>query len=154
MEIESKHLEQENKSTIAKQEKAIIENQELIERQNKLNILSALVVILTVVIIFFLVRTYRKKQALNALLERKVQERTVELEVSRRELLREIRQREILIKRASSHIYEKVNTLKGLCVAAREEVADRAALEYLERMNSTSKKIEGYLESVLKDSRP
>lgn len=149
MAIESKHLEQENEFTIAEQQKAIHLNEEIMDRQYKLNLLSVVVVVLTIAIIIFLLGNHHKNRELNVLLERKVQERTAELEVNRRELLRKLRQRELSIVRASAHIREKVNTLKGLCVAAGEDILDPTARQYVERINSSSNQIENYLRCVL-----
>lgn len=153
IDIESRHHERMNESRIAEQNEIILLNEQIIDRQEKLNILSAIVVILIIAFIIFLFNRYRKQHELNALLDRKVHERTSELEVSRRELLRAMRLRDQQVMRTASLISEKINTLKGLSNTVREEVSDPVVYAYVDRIHNTAKQIDTYLRLLLNDSK-
>lgn len=150
MEVESRHLQLENEAKIAEQQSVIALNQEVINRQNQLNVMSLILAGLTAVIIVILVRNYRKKQMLNILLEQRVKERTSELESNRHKLLERSRHQDLLLRRTFSGACGRLATVKGLCLTAREEVSDPVARAYVDKIDFASLKVDQILRSGLR----
>jgi tetratricopeptide (TPR) repeat protein len=148
MRIESNFLEHENQEKIASQQKLIQLNAEIIARQRTLSALSVVVALLALAIIVVLFRSYRRNAAMNTLLDRKVKERTDQLEANREELMSALHERDLMFSRLSSGIGEKINTLKGLCFVAGAEVIDPVARTYVEKIGDTSIEIEDCLRTV------
>lgn len=132
-------------------DRMILVDAEIVNRQRRLNIFAAIVVLLAVATIIHFYKTCRRRAALNALLDRKVKERTDQLEANREQLMSALREQDLMVKRLSSIIHEKVNTVRGLCLLARGEVADPVARSYVDKIGETSMQMEACLRAILKD---
>jgi tetratricopeptide (TPR) repeat protein len=146
MKAEAGFLQRENESKLRAQEQVIVLNDQVIKHQRMLNLLSTVIIFLSAAMVIFFFMNYRKNKALNELLDKKVTERTKELENSRDELVTSLKQQEIKLQRAFAGIGEKLNTLKGLCLVARDELGDPVAAVYLDQIENTSMQIKSYLE--------
>ena len=142
MEIESKFKQKENREIIAKQSEIIKLKEQVIARQQILNAVTGLLVLITGAFLFFLFQNYRKKKKLNIVLDQRVKERTHELEVSRNILLSQLRQKDLIISRISGRVREQVRTLKALHSTAMGELSDPIALQYIQRIDVASLQIE------------
>ena len=127
--------------------KIIFLQDEALNRQNKINMLAALASIGIAGFSVMLYKSYRQKINLNKFLDRKIRERTLELESSQGELLKQLRQRELAAKRASALVLDKMFTLRGLSMTAREELSDPMAKVYLEKMENMAKQVDAYIRS-------
>lgn len=145
MKAEAGFLQRENELKIRAQEEVIVLNDQVIKHQRMLNLLSLIIIFLTAAMVVFFFMNYRRNKALNELLDKRVNERTKELENSRDELVTSLRQQEIKLQRAFTGIGEKLNTLRGLCLVAREELGDPAGRLYFDQINDTAMQIKGYL---------
>ena len=96
----------------------------------------------------FLVPKRKLLQNLNKFLDQKIRERTLELESSQGQLLNKLRQRELLTKRASSVVLEKIYTLRGLSITAREELSDPMAKMYFDKMEEMSSQLDAYIRAL------
>lgn len=156
MDVESKHIQREHAAQIAEQNRVILSKQEMIKRQKQMNILFCIVAGLTIIIIVFLIRSYNKKRRLSTLLERRVRDRTRELEMNRYDLLRKTMQQDLLLRRAFSGTCERLATLKGLCFTAQEEISEPVAREYVDKIDRASLNIDHYVRTsfrIYKESR-
>src|SRR5688572_7449745 len=99
MRIEAEHLEKENTAKIKSQNQILALNRQVILRQQYLNIVIAIVAILLAILAFILVRSIRQKQRLNQFLDKRVKERTYELELNRDILQRSVDERDRLTQR-------------------------------------------------------
>ena len=115
MKIEAEYLEKENKAKIESQAKILALNEEVILRQRYLNVVIGLVALLLVALATVLVKINNQTRRLNQLLDKKVKERTQELELNRDVLLRACNERDIIISKAASDIRSSFVTIKGLC---------------------------------------
>ncbi len=152
MTAEAEFRERENKAKIEAQSEIILLKEEAITRQQRLNLITELLGVITLVFSIFLFLNFRRKKRLNILLERKIRERTLELELSRDELLKVIREKEMKISRATGVIADSVSTIEGLCVTARKETSDPVTRSYLRMILKTSDRIANDLQTVFKDA--
>ncbi len=152
MTAEAEFRERENKAKIEAQSEIILLKEEAITRQQRLNLITGLLGVITLVFSIFLFLNFRRKKRLNILLERKIRERTLELELSRDELLKVIREKDAKIYRATGMIADSVNTIEGLCVTARKETSDPVTRSYLRMILKTSDRIANDLQTVFKDA--
>ncbi len=138
MKTEAEYLERKNAVKIALQDETIRGNNEIIRVQRVLNVVTCFLVITSLAFIIFLYLTYRKNKDLNRLLEKKVKERTEELELSRDCLVRAMREKDVVIHRTSDGITEAVNTIKGLCFTGTRELSEPVALAYIYRIDKAA----------------
>lgn len=154
MTAEAEFRERENRVKIESQNRIISLNQEIIARQKLINIIVALLALVTLTFSIFLFNNFRQKKNVNRILEEKIRQRTHELELSRDELLKVIREKEIRINRACGFIAESVNTIAGLCLTARKEISDPITQSYLARIYRTSDSIEINVRTAFQDHHP
>lgn len=145
MKIESEHLERENEARISAQEEIILLKQQSIDRQIRINFLTAAFGILMAVFAFFIYRNFRLKQNLNRILDEKVKQRTCELERNRNELMAALNEREIVIRRISQGITDAVSTLSGLSLTLIQERTPPVPLDFGQKIEKTCQRLKRYL---------
>ena len=154
MRIESEYQERENEFKIATQAGIISLNETIIKGQRTLNVVVGLLAIMTFAFSLVMFRNYRRKKHLNTLLETRVRERTQELERSRKELLRILKERDQMLERLSKGINETINTITGLCLTGREEVVEPVSQSYLRRIDRSSRRLSDFLRLVIGYKNP
>jgi hypothetical protein len=145
MKIEAEHLEKENKAKIETQNKILALNQQVMVRQKYLNVFVGIVALLLVIITIMLVKSNRQKQRINSLLDKKVRERTQQLESNRDELQRACEERDILINKTSIDIRNALATIRGLCGVALKDIQDPTALQYMAKVDAVGNTFSGTL---------
>ncbi len=123
MKVEADYMEQENKAKLEAQEKILILSTDTINRQRILNVVVCLVAALCVALVFVLVQNVKNKKRANMLLEQKVKERTMELEVNHNELLKSMEERNQQIKRISAEVKSSMATIRGLCKLSLQDAS-------------------------------
>ena len=151
MKTEAEYMERENTAKIATQSEIILLKEEIINRQWILNIITGFLGFMTLTFLIFLFRNYQQKKNLNLMLDKKIEERTRELELSRDELLNAFKERDILIYRASEGITETINTIKGLCFIGIKDVSDPVARSYIDKIDKTSHHLASHLKSLFQE---
>ena len=151
MKTEAEYMERENTAKIATQSEIILLKEEMINRQWILNIVTGFLGFMTLTFLIFLFRNYQQKKNLNLMLDKKIEERTRELELSRDELLNAFKERDILIYRASEGITETINTIKGLCFIGIKDVSDPVARSYIDKIDKTSHHLASHLKSLFQE---
>jgi tetratricopeptide (TPR) repeat protein len=136
MTIQAKHIETENRLKMDSQNKILALNNEVIKRQKFLNVFMGIIAVLLVVISVLLIRSNKQKAKLNFLLDKKVQERTHELQVNQTLLERACIERDLLIDRIFADTRTCLATIKGLCVLGERDKTE--AYQYLYKVDSTS----------------
>ena len=134
MKIEADHIEKDSKGKINSQNKILALNEDIIERQEKLNAFAGMVATLLIVLAIILIKTNRQKQRLNALLDQRVTERTQELILNQDALHRMLKESEIMNKATASKINTCLATLKGLCLLGSDNRED--ARQYLTKVSA------------------
>jgi tetratricopeptide (TPR) repeat protein len=142
MEVQADYMERENESKINAQNEIILLKQKDIDRQFVLNILTGALALVTLTFLFFLYRSYSKKNNLNILLDRKVTERTNQLELSRSALLKQINEKDLLISRTSHSIGKFTRSIAGLCITASKEVLDPVAHLYIMKIRDSTQQVD------------
>jgi tetratricopeptide (TPR) repeat protein len=135
MRVQAEFMERENAAKIAGQAEVLRLNQEVIRHQRGLNIASGFLMAAVATILVFLLKNYREKRTLNILLEKKVKERTLELELNHDCLQRTINEADLRLCRLSRTIASTKNTIAGLCCTAAREISEPLAQSYLERIH-------------------
>lgn len=150
MATEAEYVDRMSKAKIASQREAILLREEVIDRQRLLNMVVGLLAIMIFMISVFIYRNYRRKHHLNLLLDRKVSERTYELERGRNELLRVLKERDLRINKIAHGLYETMNSLKGLCVTGREEVKEPVSVPYFDRIDSITNQMALHIKALVR----
>ncbi|MEX1240726.1 MAG: tetratricopeptide repeat protein [Cyclobacteriaceae bacterium] len=148
MKIEAEHLEHQNQAKIEAQEDVILLKEEIIRRQRTLNVITALLAAVVLMFSIVVFRNYKQKQNLNLLLEKKIKERTFELEVGRDALQKALHEKDLRISRASGRIVKSMNTITGLCAAGNLEISDPVARLYMSKLTNTFVQMASYFRSL------
>lgn len=161
--VQTDFEERENKATIAAKE-------EVIKRQDRLNVAIGIIAVLAILLIFVLYRSNLvKKKVNNALsdakatieaqnrelsrlnkdLEKTVDTRTEELQVSNASLYRVNAELDNFIYKTSHDIRGPLASLKGMCNVAIMDVKDEIALGYLKKLEITAERLNTILTRLL-----
>lgn len=139
MNAEAKFLERENANKIAAQNELISVKDEVIVRQNTLNKVIALLGLISGGFVILLFYHYREKRRINRILERKIDERTRELQVSHEKLLTAFNEQNQRDSRAVQAVSETVRRVRSLCRIGLNEVCDPLGRSYISMIdNATS----------------
>lgn len=138
MNVEAAFLERENRARLKAQERVLELSKDIITRQKTLNIVAIVVAILSVGFVILLIQNVRQKRRINSLLESKVKERTIELEIKHGLLLKSMRERDIQVQRISNEIRSSLATIKGLGTLVSHDLGTVNALSYLAKIEETS----------------
>lgn len=149
MKIEAEYVERQNQTKIDAQEQVIFLKEEMIRRQQTLNVITGVLGLVILTFLLFILRNYWQKRDLNLLLEKKIRERTIEFEVSRDTLQKVNHEKDLRITRASEAITKTMNTISGLCAAGDLEISDPVGHFYIKKIEETSSQVSVYLRSFI-----
>ncbi|WP_276370539.1 tetratricopeptide repeat protein [Chryseolinea sp. H1M3-3] len=141
MRIHAEHLEKENKARIESQNKILALNDEVIHQQKIANVSFGGAAFLLVLLTILLAKNNLQRKKMNALLDKKVKERTKELEMNQDTLQRAWHERDVLIKKASEGIQSSIATIRGLSSLGEREIDHPKASEYWSELNMTSTRL-------------
>jgi signal transduction histidine kinase/Tfp pilus assembly protein PilF len=153
---QSDYEERENKAIIATKE-------EVIQRQRSLNIAIGIIAVLAFLLIFVLVHTNRTRKRVNLALseakdlielknkelDKKVADKTADLEVANESLSKVNEELDNFIYKTSHDIRGPLASLKGICNVALMDVKDTVALDYLNKLDITAEHLNTILTRLL-----
>lgn len=125
MRVQAEYLERENKTKVAAQQQMLDLKDEIIMRQNWLNILAGVVATLLVCIVYVLYKSNMQRKIANQLLDEKVTERTKELEASYNQLRKKLEEEDMIIGKTMADIKSTVATMKGLSSLSIKEAENQ-----------------------------
>jgi signal transduction histidine kinase len=154
--VQTDYEERENKAIIATKE-------EVIQRQRSLNIAIGIIAVLAFLLIFVLVHTNRVRKRVNLQLtqandlielknkelDKKVAEKTADLEVANESLSKVNEELDNFIYKTSHDIRGPLASLKGICNVALMDVKDNVALDYLNKLDITAEHLNTILTRLL-----
>ena len=154
--IQSDYEERENKAIIATKE-------EVIQRQRSLNIAIGVIAVLACLLIFVLYQSNKVKKRVNQALsdaknfielknielDKKVAEKTADLEVANDSLSKVNEELDNFIYKTSHDIRGPLASLKGICNVALMDVKDPVAVSYLEKLDITAENLNTILTRLL-----
>jgi len=161
--VQTKFAERENLATIKAKE-------EIVRRQNSLNIAIGIITLLGALLIFVLLRSNQIKKKVNAALsdaksiieeqnkqllnsnihlDKELKERNVDLEKANSSLRRVNDELDNFIYKTSHDIRGPLASLKGMCNVALIDVKDPVALNYLHKLDITAEKLNTILTRLL-----
>lgn len=149
MTAEAEFTQRENSAKIAAQSEIILLKEDIIKRQMLLSGVVGILCLLTLAFSIFIFGSLRQKKDANALLERRIRERTSELELNREALLKAIYEKDLWISRATGLISDSVGRVEGLCSTARMEIHDPKVRLYLQKISTTQAGMANRVKSVL-----
>lgn len=141
MKIEADYSERENNARIASQNKIMALNNEVIFRQQVLNVFAVIVVLLLAALTFILLKRNRYKKKMNLLLEQKVKERTVEMERSQNMLHESLAERTMYFEKMSNEIKSSLSSINGLCSLGLRDINNSEAELYFNKIFDTSDRL-------------
>jgi hypothetical protein len=148
MKIESDHQQLENIKKIAEQEEVLLLKERIIKSQLILNLVTGLLGFITLCFLLLLFRTYKRKDDMNRLLDKKIKERTHELEVSRNEMVKGLNEQDLLLNRILGLVGVTVKTIKGLSLMGAQEGLDSNARSYIDKINEAVENLNGHLKTL------
>lgn len=135
MKVESEFHERRNKARITQQEQVLALRDEVINRQQVVNILVSIVAALLITLLYILYRSNRQKKFTNQLLEQKVQTRTQALELSYTMFKQTLGAKEAVLTKTLSIVRQHLATLSGLCVVGLIETSGSTAEQCLQQLS-------------------
>nr|WP_302180120.1 tetratricopeptide repeat protein [Chryseosolibacter indicus] len=145
MKVEAEHLQKENMARIEAQKQVIDLTEKNITVQRWVNILIGVIAFALLIVIMLLIRINKTRKTINEALEKKVQERTKELQQSRDSWHKAYEVKEQLIAKATTEIKSSIATLKGLSTLGLKQFKEPDAIQYIKEVELTS----GNLMSVI-----
>lgn len=82
---------------------------------------------------------------MNILLDRKVEERTRELEIIRNALLHALGERDVKINDTHNDITQTVNSIKGLCYLGMKDVSEPVARLYMKKIENMTSRLANWV---------
>jgi signal transduction histidine kinase len=154
--VQTDFEERENKAIIATKE-------EVIQRQHSLNIAIGVIALLACLLIFVLYQSIKVKKRVNQALseaktfielknkelDKKVAEKTADLEVANESLSKVNEELDNFIYKTSHDIRGPLASLKGICNVAIMDVKDDVALNYLSKLDITAEHLNTILTRLL-----
>lgn len=148
MKLEAEHLEKENQARIEAQNEILNLKEEVIERQRLLTIFITAFAIIFVLLAILLLKSNRQKQRINRILDKKVKERTFQLESNHHSLLQASRERSILIEQTVADIKSSLATIKGLCSIGIQDTTEPHVRQYITKVDVTSDQLASTLRNL------
>ncbi len=154
--VQTDFEERENRAIIATKE-------EVIQRQHSLNVAIGIIALLACLLIFVLYQSIKVKKKVNVALteaknfielknkelDKKVAEKTVDLEVANQALSKVNEELDNFIYKTSHDIRGPLASLKGICNVALMDVSDPIALNYLAKLDLTAEHLNTILTRLL-----
>ena len=141
MKIESDYQEKENVGKIAEQNVVLSLKEDLIIKQERLNLFSGMLALMLLILVVILWKSIRQKKLMNKILDQKVSQRTQELNENIHALKLDSQQRNLRVERSITEIKSFLATIKGLSFIALSEIHDINARFYITEMDATSQQI-------------
>jgi tetratricopeptide (TPR) repeat protein len=138
MKVEADYMERENKAKLKAQESILMLSHDIIDRQRTLNIVAGIVVALSTALVVVLIQNVKRKKRANGLLEQKIKERTIELELNHNLLLKSFHERDVQFQKMSTEIKSSLATIKGLGVLVAHDLNTHSGSSYLAKIEETS----------------
>jgi len=149
MKVEAEYREQENKAKLESQEKILVLNKDMMIKQRVLNAVVGVVAIMSIALVIVLIQNVKHKKRDNSMLEQKVKERTMELEVNHNELLKSMEERNQQIKRISAEVKSSMATIRGLCKLSLQDVSVVNAGQYIDKIERASDHLQSGIHRTL-----
>lgn len=154
--IQTDYEQRENTAIIATKE-------ETIQRQRNLNIAVAIIALLCVLLVFVLYHSNKVKKRVNQALsdakafielknkelDKKVADKTLDLEVANQSLVKVNEELDNFIYKTSHDIRGPLASLKGICNVALLDVKDDVAVSYLHKLDLTAEHLNSILTRLL-----
>ena len=142
MRIEAENLERENLRRIKSQNEILALNQHIIDRQNIINVLSIILILIIIGLGSVLYRNYKQKKRINAFLDLKIGERTRELNNSSLQLSKAFHERDLMLDHANRAYMSLVARIEGLYLNALKDVSDPVGRDYILKIGALVTKAE------------
>jgi tetratricopeptide (TPR) repeat protein len=117
--------EEQNRLVHSQQREVISLSESVIARQQLVIILSVSLLVVLIGLGFVLIRFYRFQKQISKDLDKKVLERTLELERSEKELTSNLGQQHALMHMISARVQSSIATIRGLCTIRHFEAGDK-----------------------------
>jgi tetratricopeptide (TPR) repeat protein len=138
MKVEADYMEKENKTKLEAQGRILALNSDIIKRQRILNVVVGIVALLSIALVVVLIQNVKRKKRSNSILEQRVKERTMELELNHNLLLKSFHERDVQFQKMSTEIKSSLATIKGLGVLVSNDVNTINRSNYLAKIEETS----------------
>jgi tetratricopeptide (TPR) repeat protein len=153
MKIESRFLEQENEARISAQNQLLALKENDIQRQQLVNVLTFALLAASVGLVALTFRNYKEKKGLNILLERKIADRTRELQASHENLSVAFHEKDLEHGRLFRDISDGLRRISGICTVALHESSQASNHSCIQRIDSTTTQLSRILESHFHQGR-
>jgi tetratricopeptide (TPR) repeat protein len=132
------YLERENDERVRIKNEILNLKDEIIGRQNLLVVLAISLATVLIILIAVLLRSLKRKRDITKMLDQKVKDRTLELELNIAQLISTRNNLEQAMKKNKDTFRERFISITGLCSLAQLEVTDDISLAYLEKLKESS----------------
>lgn len=152
MRIESGYLEREHKARMAAAEQIRQLNEQVISRQNLVNIVTVGLTVLMILFAIVLVRVNRQRKMINRILDERIIARTRDLEANQSALMRKATQKEILMEKMAINIKGHLATIKGLCAVGLLELSEPDVRQYVSKVIDTTNALDKELGGLMSNA--
>ncbi len=153
MAIQAEFAERENRSKLEAQEAMLALNVEMIAGQRKLNIVVAFLALALFVLALALWKGYLNRKRVSLLLEKKVAERTREIEAAMHAFLMESREREQRMGKAQAVVRATLANVQGFCELGIKESSPAEVKKHLVELSRASADLSANVTAILGNKR-
>ncbi|HEY3402820.1 MAG TPA: hypothetical protein VGK59_05490, partial [Ohtaekwangia sp.] len=148
MRLHAEGLEKEHKTQLAAQERTMQLKDESINKQRIINILIGVVCIFLSILIYMLIGIFNDRKRTNALLLKKVKDRTAELERNRLDLLNAIAEQGTTLIQLKSTLSISVKSMHELCSTEISGTPDADSNKYFTEIDGITRNVSRSLENL------
>lgn len=151
MQSQARFVERENLAKLAYQERILQLQERMISNRDLVNMFLATTIVLVVVVMVLLWRSAQQRKAINSILDRKVIERTYELQQSRESIRKVAAEDRMLLETIYETVVAHISTQRGLIQLLSKETngmasnlmkySDQNCLSLLEKLGQLKKAI-------------
>jgi tetratricopeptide (TPR) repeat protein len=142
MNVEAQYMEREYRLRLDSQNELLLLNKMVIRRQKAVNAVSILLIGVSIAFCVVLIRNYRNKTMLNRLLDKKVDERTEQLQKSGLEVRKKFSEQMLRQRRTLRNVQIHLSRIQALCLLALKDTSDSSVTQYFEHINASAKDIQ------------
>jgi|GEM_PF-5370195 len=148
MKVESEQLERENSNRLRTQGMLLYLKEQEIRQQTLINAITIAFAVTFLMLTVMVITAYLRKKKVNMLLEKRVRERTKELEIVHNYLINSIYIKDSTFNKTLHEVKTRIDLIRGISSLALKDNINSQFTDYLEKIDYTILELSAYLKAA------